>query len=49
MTGGNTLNGKKFIPLCMLGYPQLQNDQMLIMTKGKGLDDMMIGTISALC
>lgn len=39
MTGGNTLNGKKFIPLCMLGYPQLQNDQMLIMTKGKGLDD----------
>lgn len=38
MTGGNTVNGKQFISLCMLGHPQIQNDQLLIMTKGKGLE-----------
>ena len=38
MTGGNTLNGKQFISLCMLGHPQSQNDQLLIMTKAKGLE-----------
>ena len=30
--------GSNLFFLCMLGHPQSQNDQLLIMTKGKGLD-----------